>query len=599
MVDAPLNNDVNTSVDAAALDGSAVDAERAIDGGALSTIVVATTGGTPGDPCAIATPIRWAAAIYVVKCDITVTSPFAIDPGAIVKFDLNRSLTVNSTGTITAAGAPTAPITFTSLRDDIGGDSNGDGAATSPAAGNWKAIWITSLVTDATFDHVVIMYGGAPGMGWDSYGLYSRSVVRVTNSVIAHNRGTTKDITANAALELKDAPVGSVVTGNTFFDNTIPLGIVPGVSLDDSNYFDNAVSLPTKPEPNTFNGVRIYGGTINDKVSWSVTKVPLIVDAQVTVVAPLTLAPGTITKFRSGASLSVSPGGSIISSGMQAAPIVFTSIKDDLGGDTNGDGSIATPAPADWKGIWISASAPGSSFDHVVFAYGGGSWGIWDSFGLYSRSVVSVTNSVFAYNRGAKQEVTVNGALDLGDAPVGSVFTGNTFYGNTLPLAIGPSMSLDDSNAFDNAVASPTKPEPNTFNGVRINAPGGGSIASSVTWSIAKVPVVIMTNLTISGTGHLATGEQTILKLFGATLTVVPLAIFDQGTFSALTSLRDDTRGGDTNGDGAATAAADGDWYGVSIPLSDPSCSHSMQCTQWPNMFFNKPLSTTACNHCP
>jgi hypothetical protein len=123
----------------------------------------------------------------------------------------------------------------------------------------------------------------------------------------------------------------------------------------------------------------------------------------------------------------------------------------------------------------------------------------------------------------------------------------------------------------------------------------------TVTWSIAKVPVVILESVSISSTGKLAIGGSTILKLFGAgtSLQLALLAIFDQGTGGVLTSLRDDTRGGDTNGDGAATAAADGDWYSVSIPMNDASCSRNAQCTELSNMFFNKPLSTTICNYCP
>ena len=266
-------------------------------------------------------------------------------------------------------------------------------------------------------------------------------------------------------------------------------------------------------------------GAISEDTTWySGVVYEVTCDFTVNSGVALTIQPGAIVKFHENTRLIVM--GVLLSRGAATEAIIFTSIKDDAhGGDTNGDGSASAPAPNDWGWIeFTDTSVDSQNFlEHCTILYGGKDY----LGGSYYRGAVrlisaspTISHCTFSYNSNYAI------GMDTGSFPT---VIGNTFTDNGT-------------------------------NGIGVY---GGTISTDGTWNSTNCAYVLDSDITVAQGTSLTISPGVVVKGNSNTRLIINGVLDAQGTTTetiVFTSIKDDAHGGDTNGDGSASAPAPNDW---------------------------------------
>jgi len=420
-----------------------------------------------------------AASPYVATCDVVVNAgiTLTIDPGVVVKFQsYYEDLWVF--GTLIADGTPQARIYFTSAKDDsVGGDSNGDGSATSPAPNDWSSLRFLAGSSGSVLDNAVVRYAG--GDWYESVYIQTRNITFTNNTITRSGEN---------GLRL-DNVLPPALTGNSFINNTNSAIWAPL-----SNNGDSITLSGNSASGNQLNGF-VTAGTIAGSVTWDGDDgFPFLAweDIVVNANASLTLLPGTIVKFHDYYD-DLWVYGRLIADTTANAPIYFTSAKDDsVGGDSNSDGSATTPAPNDWSSLRFLDGSSGSVVNNALIRYGGGDW--YEIVYIQTRSITFTNNLI---TRSGENGLRLDNVLPAS-------LTGNSFLTNTNSAVWAPL-----SNNGDSIVLNGNRASGNGLNGF-VTA---GTIAGTVTWDGDDgLPFITWEDIVVNANASLTLTPGTIVK---------------------------------------------------------------------------------------
>ncbi|MEA2095985.1 MAG: carboxypeptidase-like regulatory domain-containing protein, partial [Candidatus Cloacimonadota bacterium] len=204
---------------------------------------------------------------YLIPAGISLT----LEPGVTLKLDTGVDLWIN--GTITGNGTISAPVIFTSYKDDdVIGDTNNDDDVTSPNAGDWDYLMLQGINNSSSFNYCEFYYGGGYSSTY-TLCLDNDTAVNVSSCLFINNDGSDDPV-----LDASHAGANTTIIGNAFYNNVKPLMINGRMNLDSSNTFHN---LNNPSQSNIKNGIFVYPGSdVEGNISWEELEVPFVLSSE-------------------------------------------------------------------------------------------------------------------------------------------------------------------------------------------------------------------------------------------------------------------------------------------------------------------------------
>ncbi len=335
---------------------------------------------------------------YMITGNIYIKSVFEISAGAQLFFYEDKKLDVESDGTIKINGTEDNRVLMAS--EDTASELR------------WKGVFVRSTSAQNTIKYADITFAGSSNFGDFANFVDVPAGIGLTNSAKLELLNTNVRNSGGYGMYIRYGELTSF-SSNSFSSNTnaaIGLNSTQAANIDGQTLFSN----------NGWDGVEIFGSSINDELTWT----NLSGDASYHIIGNvsvasggLTIDPGTKMEFDEDVKLDVNSDAYLIASGTSSNMITFTT--------SNEAGQIY------WKGIKFGSQDARNELNYVHIKFGGGAEHDLSNFKDIKTAVsgnnngnLTLTNSIIENSEG--YGVYFQGSInDIESAGANNTFTNN------------------------------------------------------------------------------------------------------------------------------------------------------------------------------
>ena len=453
-----------------------------------------------------------------------------IEPGTVFKFFGNGNINVD--GGFNVDGTESSKIIFTSINDDsAAGDTNLNGTASVPSAGNWQGIYYNagSLDNINQFDNCEIRYTGHGLTITDCFVEVDSLLMNFSSSNGIKIYGNANPSITNSRLyNLNYAPIQmDLFAEPTFSGNEVANVPQIGISLRGQT----------------------ISGTVPVRNFAGIDSITYLVDGHMTINDHL-IIPAGLT-FKSNTDIRWYVNGRLDIQGTAEKPVVFTSYQDDAYGNPNDlqANGLGTQYNRGSHIYFYDGSDDASTISHAIFRY------------CYSNAVkcynASPTIENTLFEQYDNQGITLSGSSN-------PAINNCTF--NNIAFPVATSLVTYPSNQSGNIISG------TTGRGIRVF---DETLSQNITVDqhsfagIDNIPY-IFNNYTIGTSSILTINPGVVFKFLPSGYLNVDKGLLAIGGSEpenrvVFTADRDDYYGGDTYGDGDSSLPGLSHWRGVAF----------------------------------